>query len=380
MSGLLLPAALPRPAQADGDEDMRAVWVVRQTLTSPERIERMVRRAKLNGVKTLFVQVRGRADAFYNSSVEPRAEALADTAFDPLALTLQLAHQEGIQVHAWLNVFLIWSAEKNPRDPSHLANSHPDWLAVMQDGHSVFGMTRQEFEESIVEGMYLAPGNPAVRAEFLDVVKDLLTHYPVDGIHLDYVRYPSAGTGYDYATRSEFMRETGVDPALMADRPEYLKLRFGPEGVTDLARRWAEWQTASVTETVRLVRAAVDSIRPGARLSAATISDLDAARGRNRQDWIGWLHRGLIDFACPMTYTPDDRTFRRQLERIMAEAGGKRIVAGVGVYDQTAAGASRKITAARRMGVSGIALFSYDSIENEPSYWQAIRRAFLELE
>ncbi len=359
---------------------MRAIWVVRQTMTSPERIERMVRRARLNGVKTLFVQVRGRADAFYRSNVEPRAEALDDTSFDPLALTLRLAHEQGMEVHAWLNVFLIWSAEKNPRDPGHLANSHLDWLAVMPDGHSVFGMTRQEFNQSIVEGMYLAPGNPAVRSEFLDVVKDLLTHYAVDGIQLDYVRYPSAGTGFDYATRAGFMRTTGVDPAWMADRPEYIKLRYGPEGVTDLARRWAEWQTASVTETVREVRAAVDSIRPGARLSAATISDLDAARGRNRQDWIGWLNQGLIDFACPMIYTPDDRTFHKQLERIMAEAGGKRIVAGVGVYDQTASGAARKITAARRMGASGIALFSYDAIESEPSYWQAIRRAYLALE
>ena len=48
---------------------------------------------------------------------------------------------------------------------------------------------------------------------FLGVVRDILTRYPVDGIHLDYVRYPSSAVGYDWASRSEFMRRTGVDPA-----------------------------------------------------------------------------------------------------------------------------------------------------------------------
>ena len=93
-----------------------------------------------------------------------------------------------------------------------------------------------------------------------------------------------------------------------------------------------------------------------------------------------WLKRGLIDFACPMIYTPNDQTFSRQLGRILAEAGGKPVIAGVGVYDQGPWGAARKMVTARRMGAAGIALFSYDAIENEPSYWQSIRRAYLDLE
>ena len=374
-----LAAGNPSAARADGEEGVRACWVVRTTMTNPRRIERMVRRAKQNGVKVLFVQVRGRADAYYRSHVEPRAEAVEDTTFDPLALAIKLGHEQGLEVHAWLNVFLVWSADKNPRDPGHIVNAHSDWLAVLPDGHSVFGLTRYEFDQAVTEGMYTAAGNPEVRAEFLSVVRDLLQNYAVDGVHLDYVRYPSSPTGYDYATRTEFMRLTGVDPAWMADRPEYLKERYGAAGVDDLAKRWAVWQTSNVTALVRGVRALADSIRLGTQVTAAVISDLDAARGRNRQDWIGWLKDGLLDYAVPMTYSPDDGIYRHQLSRILAEAPGKKVVAGVGVYDETAHGANRKMRIARELGAAGISLFSYDAIEEEPAYWQAIRREFMGL-
>ncbi|MBI5837753.1 MAG: family 10 glycosylhydrolase [Candidatus Eisenbacteria bacterium] len=374
----------PRPARADGEDryelppgGLRAVWVVRTSMTGRDRVDRMIARAKQLGVQAVFVQVRARADAYYDSRVEPRAEAVEDTGFDPLAYAVERGHAEGLQVHAWLNVFLVWSADQSPRDPRHLANGHPDWSAVRPDGRALWSLTRDEFEGTITEGMFSAAGNPDVRAEFLDVVRDVLSRYAVDGIHLDYVRYPASAAGYDYGSRVEFMRRTGVDPAWMADRPEYLRARFGAGGVDDLARRWAAWQRGTVTEVVRGVRAAVDSIRPGAAVSAAVIADMEAALGRHRQDWPAWLREGLLDFVMPMVYTPSDRVFEGQLRRILAAAGGRPVVAGVGVYDQPARSAARKIETARRMGAAGVALFSYDAIQAQPSYWQAIRGALL---
>jgi uncharacterized lipoprotein YddW (UPF0748 family) len=70
--------------------EVRALWVVRTTLTSPEKIRKMVQEARDNGFNTLIVQVRGRGDSYYRSRKEPRAIELKDQpiAFDPLALTL----------------------------------------------------------------------------------------------------------------------------------------------------------------------------------------------------------------------------------------------------------------------------------------------------
>src|SRR5262245_4540523 len=92
---LLSLLACPSLAQSklpDGPSsgEVRALWVVRTTLTSPDKIRAMVKAAADSGFNTLIVQIRGRGDAYYNSRVEPRATELKDqpASFDPLAVTL----------------------------------------------------------------------------------------------------------------------------------------------------------------------------------------------------------------------------------------------------------------------------------------------------
>src|ERR1041384_1437985 len=86
-------------------QEVRALWVVRTTLTSPEKIKQLVSAAADNGFNTLIVQIRGRGDAYYKSKVEPRSIDLKDqpASFDPLAVTLEEAHKRGLKVHGWLN-------------------------------------------------------------------------------------------------------------------------------------------------------------------------------------------------------------------------------------------------------------------------------------
>src|SRR5215210_5464559 len=131
----MLVAPEPTAAQATtaaAKDEVRALWVVRTTLTSPERIRQLVNSAADNGFNTLIVQIRGRGDAYYKSRVEPRALELKDQppSFDPLAMTLAEAHKRGLKVHAWLNTSLLANLDALPSDPLHVYNKHPEWLAV----------------------------------------------------------------------------------------------------------------------------------------------------------------------------------------------------------------------------------------------------------
>lgn len=152
--------------------EFRALWVLRNTLVSREGIDRMLRQADRAGFNVLFVQVRGRGDAFYASSLEPRAEALTDETFDPLAYLVSEAHKRRFGVHVWLNTFLVWSAPWQPTNPSHVMLSHPDWVAVLSDGRSLANLSRSEIEAMGIEGVFLAPGNPDVREHIRAVVKE----------------------------------------------------------------------------------------------------------------------------------------------------------------------------------------------------------------
>jgi hypothetical protein len=131
LSGLgaeaLAKAATPRDAA-----EIRALWVTRSSLTTPASITALVKTAHDEGFNTLLVQVRGRADAYYTTDLEPRAADLArqPSSFDPLATVLAEARARGIRVHAWVSVNLVSSAAELPASPDHLVYRHPEWLMV----------------------------------------------------------------------------------------------------------------------------------------------------------------------------------------------------------------------------------------------------------
>src|SRR5918996_872449 len=115
--------------------EVRALWVLRASLESPDAIRRMVASASAHGFNTLFVQVRGRGDAYFRQGVEHRAAGLAlqPEAFDPLAETLLRAREAGLAVHAWLNVNLVSSAAELPASRSHVIYEHPEWLMIPRE-------------------------------------------------------------------------------------------------------------------------------------------------------------------------------------------------------------------------------------------------------
>ena len=128
-------APLSKPIQEPGPSEIRALWVLRTTLASPETIATLVRSARDHGFNTLLVQVRGRGDAYYNGGLEPRAVELQrqSASFDPLATVIEAGHAAGLRVHAWINVNLVSSAVDLPIAQGHVIHRHPNWLMVPRD-------------------------------------------------------------------------------------------------------------------------------------------------------------------------------------------------------------------------------------------------------
>jgi uncharacterized lipoprotein YddW (UPF0748 family) len=191
------------------------MWVVRDALTTPESVGRLVDFAVLTRMHMLFVQVRGRADTFYRSAVDPPSSILkapvAD--FDPLAYLLTLAHRNGIAVHAWINVFLVWSDVSQSPPPTHLVARHPDWLLTDANGVRMDRMPSSRWKKNGVEGWFVSPGVRGMRTHMARVVRELVTEYEIDGVHLDYTRYPNREISFDPTSRAEFAVRWGVDPA-----------------------------------------------------------------------------------------------------------------------------------------------------------------------
>lgn len=355
--------------------ETRAIWVVRHALTTPGRVDRVVQVATEMNANTILAQVRGRGDAFYKSDLAPWGESMGTppAGFDPLQRMVEQGHAAGMEVHAWINVYLVWSAGAPPVSQQHVVNAHPEWIAIRSDGTRLVEMVPAEFQEEKIEGMYLSPGNPDVKRHLRDIVKEIATHYAVDGIHLDYVRYPEPNVGYDRATRTEFERQFGVDPYEI-DNPDSTTLRvIGADRLPDLRARWIQWKRDQVTDLVRTLRQDLNLLGRPIKLTAAVIADQNAALNRYLQDWPRWLEEGIIDAAIPMAYSPNTATVTRQLSAALAIPTKRQVWAGIAVYNEGSRDAAEKIRRARMMGVDGIALFSYDTLLESAGYRRNLR-------
>ena len=399
---LCCPQITQRSAQSaesvDRDE-VRALWVVRTTLTSPEKIRQLVSSAADNGFNTLIVQIRGRGDAYYHSRVEPRSIDLKDQppSFDPLALTLTEAHKRGLKVHGWLNTNLLANLDALPAHSEHVYNKHPEWLAVPKPvAAELYNVSPRDpvYRQKIVEwskanrgeleGVYTGPANPKVRDHIYNIWMDVLKHYPVDGLHFDYVRFASPDFDYSRTSLEKFRK--WLEPQLNADERKQLKqaLKTNPLAAPEMfAAKFADFQRAQVTMLVERIYRAVKKQKPEALVSAAVFANDENAYTRRFQDWRRWLQMGILDVACPMAYSTDTAVFQKQIEvaTTTAHNAKRQVWAGIGAYRIPSESTVEKINVARALSAEGFILFSYDftarpsDLNPDGAYLERVRRA-----
>ncbi len=320
LSGLDWPAAADR---GNLDAQKRSLTAI---------LDRIVA-MKLNAV---FFQVRSRGNAFYASEREPWASELTgsfgrDPGWDPLAFAVDECHKRGLELHAWFNVFKVWSGGAVPQSaqPTHIAVRHPSWV------------------RSYGSDVWLDPGIPEARAWCVDVAVDIARRYDIDAMHLDYVRYPDADFADDETWR-----------------------RFGRGGSK------ADWRRANVTAFVREASQRIARIKPRVRIGAAPIGiyeNLPTARGWQglhaiAQDSRAWLREGLIDYVAPQVYwglrargsTIDFESLVKDWSRA---AAGRHVFIGMAPYkDDVKRWLGEHIDACRAGGADGGVFFRYAHI------------------
>ncbi len=339
--------------------EIRAMWVVRDSMTSPQKIRNTVALAKKHRFNTLFVQVRGRGDAFYDSRFEPRSEELAGQPldFDPLATVVTEGHKAGLEVHAWMNTFLVWHKARLPYSSQHVVNQHRDWLVQDRSGNA--SLT----PKPDCEGAFLDPALPSVREFTKNVFLDVATRYDVDGIHFDYVRLPSERFSFSRASLLAFrawmipqISQNDIDFADSKARGNRLAWFYL------YPKQWKTWRQSVVTETIKEIAQAAHQAKPQIIVSAAVFPNYDVATIDKGQAWRDWLQQGIIDAACPMSYNRSSELVGRQIRDAVAFSGGRPIIGGVGAWQMPAASAIAKGKLYRSLGAGGINFFSYDGM------------------
>ncbi|MCP4589921.1 MAG: family 10 glycosylhydrolase [bacterium] len=344
------PVGEPAPVALDS-AGVRAIWVTRFDYKTRSDLETIFDNCVEAGFDTVLLQVRGNATAFYDSPFEPWAEQLggAYPGFDPLACSVVLARQRCLSLHAWINLVPVWRGIEPPPTEGawkqQLYNARPEWM--WWDQHGVRQPLSERFYVSV------NPCLPEVRDYLAEVVIDIAARYDLDGIHLDYARFPNefpatpAGD-IDYPHDPRTLR---LYRAATGGTPEQARAGQGP---------WDTWRTEQVTETIRLIRERLNELEPPPQLSAA-VNPLPGGGLEHFQDAVTWIEQGLVDALYPMNYASNEELFGERLDLWAPHRDSISIVMGIRFADTDHELTTRLIDRAVT-DFAGFCLFGYFSL------------------
>ncbi|HEC83560.1 MAG TPA: hypothetical protein ENI46_03615 [Firmicutes bacterium] len=337
--------ALPVTALERKTEKVKAVWITRWSFKNEKQLKSLFDSLGEAGVNLVFFQVRGSCDALYQSAYEPWSAVLTGTlgknpGWDPLAKAIEQGRRLGIEVHAWINVFPAWHVSTKgtppPRSlPLHIMHVEPGWLARDRSG-KVMSLRKDENKHNYA---FLSPTHPSVQEHILSVVEDLVSKYEIDGLHLDYVRFPDSSYSYDYASRSAYR-----------------------QALAETTISFADWRRDNLTEFVGAIAYTARLVRPGLKVSAAVWQILDRGRDYYFQDAVEWIRRGYLDFIVPMLYTTDSDAFEQRLDAYLERVPSSKVLAGIGAYLEGFNDSIfvRQTGIAEEKGLLGISVFNSD--------------------
>ena len=327
----LLALLISSSTHAQVRTEYRAFWVdtFNTNLNNHTDVVNMVNNAKAAKANALFVQVRRRGDSWYLNSLEPMGDRVPiQPGFDPLQDIIDVAHAEGIEVHAFVIMNAIWGRAPNlfpPENPNHVFNLHGgydaatntivpgpnNWLTRTLLPDTTPGSTAIAFQgHRFGNDFWLDFGHPDAAEYTVNVVMHLVQHYDIDGLHLDRIRYPDISiSGQTPSTGTNI----GYNPTSVERFQRHFNIPLGSPPPAANNPQWNQWRRDQITNVVRRVYLNALAIKPHLKISAALIAfggigstesawNSAEAFWRVYQDWRAWTEEGIVDIAIPMAY------------------------------------------------------------------------------
>ena len=296
--------------------EIRAVWLtVNYGLDWPEKpyqnerdiewqkseLNQMLDQLQETHINLVFLQTRIRGDVIYPSQIEPRCEYVksiyATADYDPLQYAIEACHQRGIECHAWFVVYPLGAETKSKRLSRTFAIQN-----------------RKRLVKTFKKKLYLDPGNPETNTYILSLIKEIVSNYDIDGIHLDYIRYPENSAGFP-------------------DNDTYQLYGYGKDR--------DDWRRENVNHLVYAIYDTVKSLKSWVQVSSSVVGMYKNIPGDNGRHWtayysvfqdpVDWLSKGKQDFIVPMNYYSGD-LFYPFVQDWVTKSNNRFVVPGLGAF------------------------------------------------
>jgi len=357
--------------------EKRCLWIVRESMYNKSTINDAMEHAYYSGYDIVFVQVRGRGYALYDSNIVPKNPQV-DPDFDPLDYIIRLGSSLGIEVHAWLNTYILWSSKFEPKDLQHLYHTHKNWTEADKNLKMDYQIKLSQPKSPQWEGIYLSPIHPDVNPYLLSVYSEIVNEYDVDGIHLDYIRFQDEMYGYNKFGMQQFEDMFNINPRDISRGIISTSYGWEQTVVDSMQNAWKKFQQDAISKLVENIYLNIYNSGKQIILTAAVKPDLLEAKDRWGQDWLRWLEEGYVDFIVPMNYYSEIRDFNNTIQIMKTHMhinDIQKIIIGISTYNQDAQSASDKVLLSRLNGFKGVSIFSYDAHKNNLEWFNPIIKA-----
>lgn len=251
---------------------------------------------------TVLFQTRLRGDVIYPSIYETFAESLAgktgrNPGYDPLKFAIEECHKRGMEIHAWM----VCIPAGNDRQVKLLGKQ-----SVVKKKPAMCIHFKNAW--------YLDPGNPETAKYLAAIAKEITMNYDIDGIHLDYIRYPENGENF----------------------PDVKTFRKYGKGKTI-----SQWRRDNITSIVREIYNDVKRIKPWVKVSSSPVGKYNDTRRYSSKGWNAfnavyqdaklWLETGIHDAVFPMMYFRNNQFYPFALDW-EENKHGRFVVPGLGIY------------------------------------------------
>ena len=312
--------------------EFRGVWLADAEGLPGVGWPQTARTVARNGFNAILARFLGAGEASYPSAILP-VDGPSAAGRDRLQSAVKASHAQGLEFHVWKVCYKLRTAD-----------------SVFVD--ALRGQNRLQADAQGREIAWLCPSHPANRELELAAAVEVAQAYEIDGLHLDYVRFPHDRACFDDGCRVRFSEQTGIG---VDDWP-------GDVIDTHLSAAFGDWRRAQVSALVRDISTHVRRSRPGVKISAAVFPDWPRTRQSLGQDWVGWIEDGYLDFVVPMDYRPDREAFGSLVQRQVSWVDGRApLYIGIGAWQlRTPEDLLFQIELTRQAGADGFALFQLD--------------------
>ena len=273
---------------------------------------------------------------------------------DVLKTFIEEAHKRNIKVNAWFETFYVGNKKPESNKKSILA-VNPTWANLTKKGYDSEKPVQCSAEHN---GYFLDPANPEVQTFLLQLACEIIYNYQVDGINMDYIRFPQAAIpkvagseinawGYTQYAREEFKSFYNVDPLALTPQDQ-------------LWKAWNDYRRGKITEFVRRLSKICRSNK--VTLTAVIFPNRYSALENKHQDWAVWTDNDLIDGFTPLFLTCDPVTAADMMRGVIRYKNTKtKLYAGlfIAFMNGSESDLVRQVHEARKLKIDGFSIFDY---------------------